>query len=493
MAHITIVGLGPGSPDDLTREAWRVIAGAEEVWLRTMHHPVVPYLPSGPDLHTFDPVYERAETFADVYHEIVTQVLALGRRDGGVIYAVPGHPMVGEATVARILQDARDEGVPLRVVAGLSFIEPALSALGLDALDGLQIVDALDLVGLHHPPLNPDVPALIGQVYSRAVASELKLVLMNQYDDGHPTVLLDGAGTDQARVRSVPLYEIDRYEATPLTTLYVSPVPAVTSFEGFEETIAHLRAPDGCPWDREQTHQSLRTNLLEECYEVLEAIDDDDAGALQEELGDLLLQIVLHAQIAVEEGAFRMTDVIAQIDAKLKRRHPHVWGGVDVDDVGEVITNWEAIKRRERADKGTPERSLLDGIPGALPALAQATAYADRAGRIGFNRIRPHGEWVDLPGEAARQLSALLTALDTSLEGVSKAANGSRLLGDLMLAIADWARCQDIDPEGALREANRRFAERLRTLESAVLQKGTTLSALSSAEIRRIWDDHGVA
>ncbi len=493
MAHITIVGLGPGSLGDLTQEAWRVIEKADEIWLRTVHHPVVPHLPTGGDLHTFDAVYERAETFADVYTEIVTEVLALGRRDKGVIYAVPGHPVVGEATVTQILQNARDEGLPVRIVAGLSFIEPALSALELDALNGLQVFDALDLIALHHPPLNPDVPAFIAQVYSRAVASELKLVLMNQYEDDHPTVLLDAAGTEHARVRSVPLYEIDRYEATPLTTLYVSPVPAVTSFEGFQETIAHLRSPEGCPWDREQTHQSLRTNLLEECYEVLEAIDAGDAEGLREELGDLLLQIVLHAQIAVEESSFRMTEVIAQIDAKLKRRHPHVWGGVDVENVGEVITNWEVIKRRERVDKGTPERSLLDGIPSVLPALAQAVAYADRAGRIGFDCIKPQGVWMDLPVGAAHQLSALLASLNATLKGSSEANAGPRVVGDLMLAIADWARRQDIDPESALREANRRFAERLRTLEAVVRHEEDTLDALSADEIRRIWDEHSVA
>ncbi|MCJ7550725.1 MAG: SAM-dependent methyltransferase, partial [Anaerolineae bacterium] len=191
MPQITIVGLGPGDAGDLTRDAWQVLQEAGEVWLRTLHHPVVADLPVGLTLHAFDDVYERADRFSEVYGEIVGQILRLGRREQGVVYAVPGHPLVGESTVTRLLAVAREEGVMVRIVGGLSFVEPALTALELDALDGLQIIDALNLVTLNHPPLNPDQPALIAQVYSRAVASAVKLVLMNQYADEHPTVLID--------------------------------------------------------------------------------------------------------------------------------------------------------------------------------------------------------------------------------------------------------------------------------------------------------------
>ncbi|MBN1248347.1 MAG: nucleoside triphosphate pyrophosphohydrolase [Anaerolineae bacterium] len=488
MPGITIVGLGPGAIGDLTLEAWDVLKEADEIWLRTLHHPVVKDLPQGVRLHSFDEVYERAERFSDVYREIAERVLELGRRDAGVVYAVPGHPLVGESTVARLLTASKEIGIPVRVVNGLSFVEPALTALGLDALDGLQILDALDFLALHHPPLNPDQPALIAQVYSRAVASELKLVLMNQYADDHPTVLIDGAGTAAESVRHLPLYEIDRHPVSALSTLYVAALPGVTSFEGFQETIARLRSPEGCPWDREQTHESLRTNLLEECYEVLDAIDASSPSALREELGDLLLQIVLHAQIAVEEGDFYMTDMIAQIDAKLKRRHPHVWGGVDVQGVGDVITNWEAIKRQERDAKGTSERSLLAGIPKALPALAQAAAYADRAGRIGFERVAEDGIWVELPQAVAHGVGHLMAALQSQ----SAARSVDQLLGDLLLVVSDWARRSNIDPESALREANQRFAERFYVLERAARDADRSVDDLSNEEIRRLWTEAGI-
>lgn len=490
MAHITIVGLGPGAITDLTLAAWQALEEAGEVWLRTSHHPVVRDLPAGTHLHTFDAVYERAETFDQVYVEIASEIVTLGRREQGVVYAVPGHPLVGESTVTRILSAAEREDVPVKVIGGLSFVEPALTALRLDGLDGLQIFDALDLVGHYHPPLNPDFPALIAQVYSRAVASELKLVLMNQYEDQHPVALLDATGTGRETVQHLQLFEMDRSEMTALTTLYVAPVGAgVTSFEGFQETVARLRSPEGCPWDREQTHQSLRTNLLEECYEVLEAMDAEEPEALREELGDLLLQVVLHAQIATEEGEFYMTEVIEQIDQKLKRRHPHVWGETDVAGVGDVITNWEVIKRRERVEKGAAERSLLDGIPTVLPALAQAAAYADRAGRIGFDEIAANGIWVDLPEALGDRLADLLALLDGTAEA-SDAPGGSQMLGDMLLVIADWARRRSIDPESVLREANQRFAERFRLVEAASRHESDTLKKMSPDQIRRLWKDH---
>jgi len=293
---------------------------------------------------------------------------------------------VGEVTVTRILKRAERAGIPVRIVNGVSFIAPSLVSLGLDALNGLQMADATDLAARHHPPINPDAPAIIGQLYSREVASDVKLTLMNQYPDDHPVKLLCAAGTAQERVETLPLYELDRRDdINHLTALYVPPLARPGAFETFQDTIAHLRAPDGCPWDREQTHASLRRNLLEEVYEVLAALDAEDADALREELGDLLLQIVLHSQIAVEAGEFSMAEVIAAIDAKLKRRHPHVFGDVQVSGVAEVFANWETIKKAERADDGHGDKSALDGVPVSLPALAQAEAYGDRASRVGFD------------------------------------------------------------------------------------------------------------
>jgi len=476
MPQLTIVGLGPGSLKQLTCEAWEVLTSAGEIWVRTGRHPIVAQLPPSIRVHSFDSVYEETPTFDEIYAIITDRVLELAARAEGVIYAVPGHPMVGESTVARLRARAADLGLPVRLVDGLSFIEPSLSALHVDALDGLQIVDALDLVTLNHPPLNPDFPALVGQVYSRNVASNLKLVLMNQYPDEHPVALVSAAGTDMEVVQQLALYEIDHDEPTALTSLYLAPLPAVAGFEGFQETVARLRSPEGCPWDREQTHASLRNSLLEESYEVLAAIDAEDSQALCEELGDLLLQIVLHAQIAVEEGEFQMPDVIAAIDAKMKHRHPHVWGATEVGGVADVLTNWEAIKHRERQDAGNAERSLLDGVPSALPALAQAQAYGERAARVGVGR---QGE-----SEAHADLHAVLRQFGQDLAPENRAL----AVGRLLLAVVNLARCWGLDAESSLREVNARFAQRFRALEAAALQQATDIGALPGAAPAELWD-----
>ncbi|MGD2205906.1 MAG: nucleoside triphosphate pyrophosphohydrolase, partial [Anaerolineae bacterium] len=396
---ITILGLGPGNPEHLTRQAWDILSQANEVYLRTRHHPTIAALPEHLGVYSFDDLYETLDDFASVYETIAERVVALGKRPEGVLYAVPGHPLVGESSVLRILARAREEDLAVRLVEGLSFVEPVLSQLEIDGLDGLQLADATDLAAAHHPPLDPDRPALIGQLYGRRLASGVKLTLMNAYPDDHPVTLVRAAGTGQSDVSTAPLYKLDRGQTIDhLTTLYVPALPHTGGFPAFQNTIARLRAPDGCPWDREQTHQTLRTNLLEEVYETLAALDAEAGPApdkLCEELGDLLMQIAMHVQIATEAGSFQFADVIGQIDAKLKRRHPHVFGDVEVEGTDDVLRNWEAIKADERSEAGPGAPSRLAGVPAILPALARAQALGDRAARAGF-------DWPDLDGVLAK-------------------------------------------------------------------------------------------
>jgi tetrapyrrole methylase family protein/MazG family protein len=478
MGTITIVGLGPGDARHLTREAWNVLEEAQEIWLRTARHPTVQGLPPTLTVQSFDDLYDEAEDFSRVYESIVERILRLGRRPQGVVYGVPGHPLVGEATVVSILSAAELSALSVRLVEGLSFVEPTLTALKIDALEGLQIFDAIALSRHYHPPLNPDFPALVGQLYSRLLASEVKLTLMNQYPDDHQITLVRAAGTPEQRVVRQPLYRLDRGDAaaalvTHLTTLYVPPLVDVTSFEGLQDTVAHLRAPDGCPWDREQTHESLRAGLLEEAYESLAAIDRGDTEALQEELGDLLLQVLLQTQIATEAGEFKMPDVIAGIDAKLKYRHPHVWGTRAVQGTEEVLHNWEELKREERGGRS----SVLDGVPIALPALQQADTYGRRVARVGF-------DWSDVSGVADKVREEL-----AELEGAPTRERQEAELGDLLFAVANWARWLDVAPETALRQANARFARRFRWLERVAREQDLDLSALSIDELEAFWQE----
>ncbi len=436
---IVIVGLGPGAPGLLTLEAHKTLQSASELHLRTLQHPIVETLPSAAVIHSFDDVYERSQTFEEVYDEIASRIVQLGRREEGVTYAVPGHPLVGEASVSRIVEMAEGAGLPVRIVEGLSFVESVCSVLRLDPLSGLQVVDAMALAGRHYPDSSPDLPLLIAQLYSRRLASDVKLVLMAAYPAHHPTTLVRAAGTEEATSRTVPLYELDRWdELDHLTSAYVPPLPESGSLAALQEIVAHLRAPEGCPWDRDQSHHSLRPYLLEEAYEVLKALDEEDLVALQEELGDLLLQVFLHTQIAIEQEEFTMADVVHHIIAKLQRRHPHVFGEVRVSGAEEVLANWERIKREERHHHR--DEGLFEGIPPSLPALSRAQALQQRAARLGLRSSDSADIWAEL---------------DRRFGDVRQAASREaqeEAVGALLFSVADWARWQGIDAESAMRQ-----------------------------------------
>jgi tetrapyrrole methylase family protein/MazG family protein len=326
------------------------------------------------------------------------------------------------------------------------------------------------------PPFPTSAPAIVAQIHSQVVASNVKLALMSLYPNEHPVKLVHAAGTSNALVESLPLYEIDRSQHTGLlTALYVPPLGPATSFEAFQELIAHLRSPDGCPWDKEQTHQTLRDHLIEEAYEVLEALDADDAGAMREEFGDLLLQIVLHAQIASEYGEFSMADVLESIHTKIVYRHPHVFGDLDLKDAQDVLHNWERLKEAERSATGKEEKGLLDGVALALPALVQAQEYQGRAGRVGF-------DWPDIQG--------VIDKLDEEIKEVNAAQKPEERageIGDLLFAVVNLARWYDVDAESALREANARFRTRFSQIEAGARAQGRSISDLSLDEMEALW------
>lgn len=234
---ITIIGLGPGSVDDLSLKAWRILEQAETVYLRTERHPCVSELPQKPTYINFDHLYENIDKFEDVYATIV-QTLLEAAQSGDVIYAVPGDPLVGESTTTRILSAAKEQGIAVHIINGISFIEPMLALLEIDALDGLQILDGLEIAAMHHPPINPEYPVLLAQVYNQQVASDVKLVLMNQYPDEFKVTLIHGAGNDVQQVETMPLYEIDRSQSiNHLTSLFIPAKGQYTSFEAFRKSL----------------------------------------------------------------------------------------------------------------------------------------------------------------------------------------------------------------------------------------------------------------
>ncbi|MGE5333874.1 MAG: nucleoside triphosphate pyrophosphohydrolase [Nitrososphaerota archaeon] len=499
---IIVVGLGPGRWQDLTVEAQAILDAASTVIVRTERHPTVETLRQRrPDLalSSFDALYDSADSFADLYplmaHQALDQAEALPSGQS-LVYAVPGHPLIGEESVRQLRALATERGVAVRIVAGLSFVEPVCAALGLDPLQrDLQLLDATLLADVSSASLSgavlPTVPALVAQVYNRRIAGGLKLALSELYPDDWEITVVRWAGLpEQESIERMPLVALDRNErADHLTTVYVPPLPPTEASrvpEGLRHVVAKLRAPDGCPWDREQTHQSLRKYVLEEAYEVAEVLDEWDgsqemAEKLAEELGDLLLQVYLQAEIGDEEDLFSLADVYQHITEKLIRRHPHVFGDVQVKDAAQVLTNWEAIKRSEREGRGeaVDHESILRKVPGSAPALHQAYELGRTAAKTGF-------AWPDVSGvleKLAEEARELAEAADESAD------RRAEELGDILFVLTRLADMLGVQPEDALQRTNRRFRRRFAAMEEHARREGRTLDSLSLDEWLAWWAD----
>jgi tetrapyrrole methylase family protein/MazG family protein len=281
----------------------------------------------------------------------------------------------------------------------------------------------------------------------------------------------------------MPLYEIDHHSLDNyFNTLYVPPLEALEALR-IPETLRYIttrlrRNPDGCPWDREQTHQTLTRYVIEETYEVVEALKENDMEKLAEELGDLLLQVYLHAEIARQDGDFNIGDVFEHVSAKLIRRHPHVFGQIEVENAGQVVQNWEEIKRQERiaAGKDVQSESILDGVPLASPALIVAQKYQKRAAKIGFDY------------DNLQEVLAKLTEELQELQEATTAEHMHEEMGDVLFMVARVARELNIDAEEALRSANSKFRQRFQAMERITRQEGRTFSSYNLDEWLNLWN-----
>jgi tetrapyrrole methylase family protein / MazG family protein len=483
--RVTVVGLGPGPADWVSGAALaRLHTPGAAVFFRTRFFPGLDQLTSGLAWQSFDDVYERAESLDDVHATIAERLLAAGE---DVVLAVPGDGTLGEAVLDRL----RQAGAALDIVPGVPLGIAALSAVGLPAGDGAQIVDATVMGGtglLLEVELNPRWLAVVTGVFSPRVASDLKLALQRVYPPEHLVYVVCHPGLPEARVESAALAELDRVpvEFDHLTHLVV---PAVVGYvstgsaQSLRAIVARLRAPEiGCPWDLEQTHRSLIPYVIEEAYEVVDAIEQDDPVGLCDELGDVLLQVALHAEIADQSGEFDWNDVVRNLSEKLVRRHPHVFGEIapglrDVSSSDDVVSNWDKLKAAERLDQ-PPPASALDGVLRSLPQLKRAAELARKAARAGF-------DWPTREGtlDKVREELAELLAAETLAERREE-------LGDLLYILAKLAWQDGIDPEEALRAANRKFATRFGVLEQIARERGWPgLAGQPLAELEAAWSE----
>jgi len=477
---ITVVGIGPGGKQYLTLEAFEKIRETNTLYLRTERHPIVDYIKTlGIKTESFDNIYDTYENFQEVYNKIVDKLIELSKNDD-VVYAVPGSPFVAENTVQKLMAICEQEGIELEFVAGVSFIEAIISTLGRDPVNGLKIIDALQMDS-QKPDF--DVDLIITQVYNRFVASEVKLKLMEYYDDEYEITIIRAAGIDgEEKIVKLPLYELDRIDwLDHLTSIFVEKIDnnkiKKYKMDNLVSIMEQLRSKEGCPWDREQDHQSLKPYLIEESYEVLEALENDDMELLEEELGDLLLQIIFHSQIARENGYFNISDVITGICNKLTSRHPHVFGELEVNSSEKVLINWEAIKREEKEEKSHTE-SLMR-IPKQLPALMKSYKIQGKAAKVGFDWENVHGALE----KVSEELQELVDVLDSDNKDEI-----NEEVGDLLFAVVNVARFLKVRPELALNKTIEKFIRRFKFIEETSGKNNQKMEQMTLEEMDKLWN-----
>lgn len=349
MKEITVVGLGAGDFEQLPMGVYRTLKNVKKVYMRTLDHPVVAELQKeGVSFISFDEVYEKHDEFLPVYQEIASTLIEKAEKES-VLYAVPGHPLVAEMTIQLLIEAEKKGEIQLSIEGGQSFLDAMFTTLKIDPIDGFQMVDGATF-SVHHVHMKNHL--LIAQVYDQISASHVKLTLMEKYPDDYEVTIVTAAGSKEEVIKTVPLYELDHVaEINNLTTVYVPPVQdakeALKEFSTLREIIATLRSPEGCEWDRAQTHESLTRYLLEEAHEAIQAVNEQDDDHMIEEFGDLLMLVLMNAQIGEDEGYFNLEDIIQAINEKMIRRHPHVFGDVQVENVAEINANWEKIKKEE--------------------------------------------------------------------------------------------------------------------------------------------------
>ena len=476
MGRVTVIGLGPAGPELLTSEALDAIASIPTRFLRTTRHPAASALAGAP---SFDHLYDAHDTFDDVYRTIADELAVAANIHGEVLYAVPGSPWVLERSVRLLLE--RDD-VTVRVLSALSFLELAYARLGVDPIEaGVRLVDGHVFATA---AAGQTGPLLVAHCHNRRVLSDIKLAA--DLDPTAPVVVLQRLGLADEAVFTVEWSELDRsFEPDHLTAIYIALLAQPVGFEllRLHATIARLRVE--CPWDRKQTHASLARYALEEAYEVVEAIGElhlpggDDH--LAEELGDLLLQVVLHSAIGEQEGRFTLADVAAGITDKMIRRHPHVFGDTVADEADVVVANWEQIKAAERAgaspDAATGPASSVSGIGGHLPALTYASELGKQAAKAGFDWDDPRGT-----------IDKVREELDEVTDAWDDPAHVGEEIGDLLFATVSLARHRGVDPEVALRQASAKFARRIRAVEALAASNDIDTRTASVAALDELWD-----
>lgn len=481
MAKITIVGLGYGNYSSLTLSAAESIKKSNRLYFRTKNHEVADYLKGmGKEITSYDYVYEESQTFDQVYEIITNDLIENANRHNEILYCAPGNPVLSDKVVQLLLEKEKKGLIKLDIIGSISIVDEVLKTVKKSDDKSLKIVNALD-IGNQYLDINSE--NIIINVYDQIIASEIKLYISEIYGDEFEIYVLNKNKEDlDFTSKKVLVYEIDRLTSWDhKSCLFIPAVDylnkQVYNLHDLITIMKRLRGKNGCPWDMKQTHSSLREYVLEEAYEVVEAINNDDSDNLAEELGDLLLQVIFHSQIAKEEGTFNLWDVIAKLSSKLINRHPHVFGEVKVDTANQVRHIWENIKDKEKNIESYAEG--LENIPKGLSALMRSHKIQKKVAKIGF-------DWDNI-NQVLEKVKEEFRELEEAIENNDQ-SNIEEELGDLLFAVVNLSRFCKVNPETSLINTIEKFIFRFKFMEEESKKQDRDLKEMTLKEMNELWN-----
>lgn len=471
---LTIVTLGTGNEMFLTRGVEKALRNAGQVVLRTERHPMVQFLQSEKIAYeSLDALYDECDDF-DVFNRAAAVRLLSMAKEKDVCYAVSDASF--DTTVSAV-QRLKPRDAQVVVIPGVSHAERCLSLIE-NHRDALRLYAAETFLPSR---VSPEEDLLLVELHSRECAGECKLKLMELMPEEEEIIFISGnEKTGELKQSKIALYELDRQKHYDhLTAAFVPGVEMLKrdrfDMDDLMHVVRRLRAPDGCPWDREQTHESLLTDLLEESYEYIQAVRDEDIDHMYDELGDVLLQVALHTEIARQCGEFNINDVTSAIAGKMIERHTHVFGQVKADTSEDVLNNWEALKREQRGIQ--THADAMDNVSSGLSPLMRAAKVQKKARKVGF-------DW----DSAQEALYKVHEEADEVMENLKKGVDPEEELGDLFFAAVNVCRLCKKDPDLALHFATNKFIHRFRKMENAIKTAGKSLEDLTLSEMDVYWN-----
>lgn len=465
LGKIYIVGLGPSDADQLTKKALEAIHSGRKNFLRTDQHESVNYFKDNeiPYL-SFDGLYQKLDSFDQIYTRIYQELIQAAEKED-INYLVPGSPMIAEKTVKMLLDKLGPD--QYEVIQGLSFLEPVFTLCQLDPVEGFILVDGDNF---HWTDFNPHLANLVTQVYNARILADLKLSLGEIYGDDHEVFLVSDAGLKSQKVDRVKVHALDRCQASYQTSLLVPKLAQKKNWQDLAKVMEELRGRHGCPWDLEQTHESICPDMIEESYEAVDAIKSGDLDQMVEELGDVLFQVYFHSQIAYEEGEFNLYDIWTQVTNKLIHRHPHVFDQEKYDE-----GNWDRIKDQSRGFKTFAQR--LEDIRG-LPALMRAQKITYQTGKIGFF-------WKD----AQEVFSCVQEEMDELAQALAEGDSNhiQEEIGDVFYSLVNLCYALNYTAEDIMHQACKKIIHRLAKMEELAMKDQLDFQHLDFNQLENYW------